>query len=1213
MKRRITSLLCVICLVMGFFNTALADDSTLSWVQTILQASALTKQLLNSEQAHLISQKAELVGRMNAFISNNRWKNGAKFSNATVALSGAQRGCLAYATDFVHEVWQRSESDNRPGKNGVRFSKYDMNELSDGDIIHTIYEKKDSDGNDVNHYYCILLRNADGTLYTAEGNSSGKVAVSSSKHSMSNLKTYSSTYGTGNVENGWHMQEWYKNQGDMFVFTSNNSVRTGYFNDCSALVSASVGDVFTIKGTVVNSSGTVWYCVSTSKGSGWVAAGWGTKHTPETKTITNVNSEYVAPLHNDCYGAAAVVANANMNDVVTVVSTKKNSFGNLWYYVKYGSGYYWLWSEYCNPNAASTESVLGATHYLTISDPEMGLTAGSVSDGKTFDVNGATSYSIPDGATTITSIKNGGSLKSIVIPTSVKTIAANAFSGCSKLTAVTFKGTTAQWNAISIASEGNGKLTSATLTCQGDTSKTAAFTKVTATPATTDALLEATVTVTSGSGTFTGSGIRVYKNGTQIASKDEKHSYYRSASGTSSYNIWYDIKDELGVTLTAGTTYTYRFYSIFNGSYIWSDTKSFTTEGNGGLTMTLTFSEVTEESIVFSFRGTANNNVYGIYSEFGYVLTERQEGRQLTSYRNTSDANLGSNSGKKANYFAVHDFEQPVTFLTGGHTYGLQVYFIFDGVRYDSDIFTFTLPDTKPPVISDALVKDKTSTGYTVTCKATDNNAISNVRFLTWTTQGGKDDATWQDGVLDGSVWTCVVNSDNGHNGQADCEYKTEIYAYDRNGNSASCTLTHYVDTVPPVITDLVVDSVTAEGYRVTCKASDNYELTSVDSESWCAPGRTTSPAAELTDDTYEWWIRPSSLSYQCGYYTTMVYALDDSGNRTEAYVFAYVDAQAPTISGLTAANVTQNAFDAAFDVVDVGTGLAGVQVAVWSAENGQDDLNPDWETAESCAGIPLEHGGYMYHVSLSDHGGDRGLYYLRVRADDNFGNTSFKTVAVNLSGSTGAALGCTSMGRLELDGVRFELYRCDDAENALDRSGGQELAELLGGTLARIDDAQTLSACYGLLAGAVADGAEDIDTSGVWVAQTNYLNRQASGFGWGRNYVLTSLRVYPYSSSTDWRTPYFLVMNGRVEEETVSYATFLRLPDGVKHIGSTAFEGITVEAVILPTSCECVEAYAFANCPNLKYVIVPAGSGVSIDEYAFAGSRVKLIQETAE
>ena len=72
----------------------------------------------------------------------------------------------------------------------------------------------------------------------------------------------------------------------------------------------------------------------------------------------------------------------------------------------------------------------------------------------------------------------------------------------------------------------------------------------------------------------TQAGVRVINasTGASVASKDEYVNY--------NYNyvdMWYDITDELGVTLTPGTTYKYNFYAIVNGKEYWSPVGTFTT------------------------------------------------------------------------------------------------------------------------------------------------------------------------------------------------------------------------------------------------------------------------------------------------------------------------------------------------------------------------------------------------------------------------------------------------------------------------------------------------------------------------------------------------------------------------------------------------------------------------------------------------------------
>ncbi len=86
------------------------------------------------------------------------------------------------------------------------------------------------------------------------------------------------------------------------------------------------------------------------------------------------------------------------------------------------------------------------------------------------------------------------------------------------------------------------------------------------------------------------------------------------------------------------------------------------------------------------------------------------------------------------------------------------------------------------PVISDVVVSDITSAGYTVTCTVTDENCLSRVQFPSW--HVWEEDLVWHDGYVSGSSASCRVNiSDHGN---ATGAYTTHIYAWDIWGNVGS-------------------------------------------------------------------------------------------------------------------------------------------------------------------------------------------------------------------------------------------------------------------------------------------------------------------------------------------------------------------------------------------------------------------------------------------
>lgn len=81
------------------------------------------------------------------------------------------------------------------------------------------------------------------------------------------------------------------------------------------------------------------------------------------------------------------------------------------------------------------------------------------------------------------------------------------------------------------------------------------------------------------------SGVKVTKMGVTLmdASGNQLKKYTETVSNVSAsqttYHSWYDINSELGYTLTAGTTYKYQFFGVFNGTTVTGPVYSFKTTG----------------------------------------------------------------------------------------------------------------------------------------------------------------------------------------------------------------------------------------------------------------------------------------------------------------------------------------------------------------------------------------------------------------------------------------------------------------------------------------------------------------------------------------------------------------------------------------------------------------------------------------------------------
>ena len=78
-----------------------------------------------------------------------------------------------------------------------------------------------------------------------------------------------------------------------------------------------------------------------------------------------------------------------------------------------------------------------------------------------------------------------------------------------------------------------------------------------------------------------------------------------------------------------------------------------------------------------------------------------------------------------------------------------------------------------------------------------------------------------------------------------------------------------------------------------------------------------------------------------------------------------------------------------------------------------------------------------------------------------------------------------------------------------------------------------------------------------------------------------------------DGNTKYEAINNCLIEKSTrklISGGKYSVIPDGVKEISDSAFEGTSVETITTPSTVEKIERFAFADCKNLKTVTLNEG-----------------------
>ena len=223
---------------------------------------------------------------------------------------------------------------------------------------------------------------------------------------------------------------------------------------------------------------------------------------------------------------------------------------------------------------------------------------------------------------------------------------------------------------------------------------------------------------------------------------------------------------------------------------------------------------------------------------------------------------------------------------TGAHLhFGISVgnYWNDSGINPSNESYIYS-NDTEKPVITNVKISNVSSTGYTVTCNASDNLQISHVAFGTWTDYNHQDDLLWKDGTINGNIVTCRVDISE-HNYERG-GYTTHIYAYDDVGNNSSTGINVIVpdedDVEQPTISNIKILDVSSTGYTVTCDVSDNLQISYVAFATWTDFNHQDDilwKEGTINGNTVTFRANISEHNNENGGYTTHIYAYDTSGN----------------------------------------------------------------------------------------------------------------------------------------------------------------------------------------------------------------------------------------------------------------------------------------------------------------------------------------------
>lgn len=325
-------------------------------------------------------------------------------------------------------------------------------------------------------------------------------------------------------------------------------------------------------------------------------------------------------------------------------------------------------------------------------------------------------------------------------------------------------------------------------------------------------------------------------------------------------------------------------------------------------------------------------------------------------------------------------------YYAGYFSAGYRIYHINDSIYYSYETST----DNVMPTIQNVKIVARYKNGFTMECTVTDNVGVSKVQFPTWESSKTSAGCTWYNGTnMGNNKWRFTFP-----NATTEGYYTTHIYAWDAAGNSASAGIDTYVDQTPPTISNISVVEANADGYKVRCTVTDNYEVDRVQFPTWTSNNGQDDIQLNWTTDIgargencgnniYEYYVKRSDHNGEFGNYETHVYAYDTWGNYTCVGTgLINLENVPPTFSDVAIINQTDEGYTVTCKATDE-SGIGKIDVCVWTEENGQDDI---------VVGNGKHTGNdvYSYYVKYSNHNNEYGKYITHIYAYDTLGNQVF-------------------------------------------------------------------------------------------------------------------------------------------------------------------------------------------------------------------------------
>ena len=298
------------------------------------------------------------------------------------------------------------------------------------------------------------------------------------------------------------------------------------------------------------------------------------------------------------------------------------------------------------------------------------------------------------------------------------------------------------------------------------------------------------------------------------------------------------------------------------------------------------------------------------------------------------------------------------------------------------------------PVSADLSIDvDKSAGTFTITAKNLKGfENYKEIKIPFWSHAKGMDDIKWYTPVRqsDGSYKVVAKASDHEN---VDGRYEAQIFYYDAQGQRQFVQKAFAEYSTGklnvPVSADLSIDVDKSAGtFTITAKnlkGFENYKEIKIpfwshakgmDDIKWYTPVR-------QSDGSYKVVAKASDHENVDGRYEAQIFYYDAQGQR-QFVQKAFAEYKKEQLLSGTLSIENNNKDTGTFDVIikDVYSpkGVRMVQVPIWSAKDGQDDIR--WYEATRQA-----NGDYKVSVTASDHKNSTGLYYVHLYYIQNDGS----------------------------------------------------------------------------------------------------------------------------------------------------------------------------------------------------------------------------------